>query len=95
MLVKKEYIVFEIEFLEFVLNGFFDVDIFIDFDVFCKLNGELINWLELFNVFGKFKCILERCVKVFDDDRKVEWFLVELFVFVFILKDGILICLIG
>ncbi len=78
-----------------VSNGFPDVDTAIDFDVLRKLNGELINWPESFNVFGKLKRILERRAKAFDDDRKVEWSLAESLAFASILKDGTPIRLTG
>lgn len=60
---KKEHTACEIELPEPVSNGFPDVDTSIDFDVLRKLNGELINWPESFNVFGKLKRILERRAK--------------------------------
>lgn len=71
------------------------MDTSIDFDVLRKLNGELINWPESFNVFGKLKRILERRAKAFDDDRKVEWSLAESLAFASILKDGTPIRLTG
>ncbi|MFE7495052.1 2-oxoglutarate dehydrogenase E1 component, partial [Bacillus velezensis] len=92
---KKEDAVREIELPEPVSNGFPDVDTAIDFDVLRKLNGELINWPESFNVFGKLKRILERRAKAFDDDRKVEWSLAESLAFASILKDGTPIRLTG
>ncbi|MEH7662643.1 2-oxoglutarate dehydrogenase E1 component, partial [Bacillus velezensis] len=92
---KKEDAVREIELPEPVSNGFPDVDTAIDFDVLRKLNGELINWPESFNVFGKLKRILERRAKAFDDDRKVEWSMAESLAFASILKDGTPIRLTG
>ncbi len=92
---QKEDAVREIELPEPVSNGFPDVDTAIDFDVLRKLNGELINWPESFNVFGKLKRILERRAKAFDDDRKVEWSLAESLAFASILKDGTPIRLTG
>ncbi|KYD02527.1 2-oxoglutarate dehydrogenase E1 component [Bacillus atrophaeus] len=92
---KKEDAVREIELPEPVSNGFPDVDTSIHFDVLRKLNGELVNWPESFNVFGKLKRILERRAKAFDDDRKVEWSLAESLAFASILKDGTPIRLTG
>lgn len=92
---EKEHTACEIELPEPVSNGFPDVDTSIDFDVLRKLNGELINWPESFNVFGKLKRILERRAKAFDDDRKVEWSLAESLAFASILKDGTPIRLTG
>ncbi|MGV2516645.1 UNVERIFIED_CONTAM: hypothetical protein FO517_22330, partial [Bacillus subtilis] len=53
---KKEHTASEIKLPEPVSKGFPYVDTSIDFDVLSKLNGELINWSEAFNVFCKLKC---------------------------------------
>lgn len=54
-----------------------------------------MKYFEGFNVFLKFDCILFKCVKVFEENESVDWLLGEVFVFVMILRDGMLICIIG
>lgn len=53
-----------------------------------RLNEELLQWPEGFNVFGKLKRILERRKGAFQEDGKIDWGLAETLAFSSIIADG-------
>lgn len=57
-------------------------------DMLRKLNRELLQWPEEFNVYPKLKKILERRASAFEEGGKVEWALAEALAFATILQDG-------
>lgn len=64
-------------------------------DILAKINEELLQWPENFNVFGRLKRILERRENVFKDNGKIDWAHAEALAFGSILKDGTPIRLTG
>jgi len=73
---------------EKVACGLPKVETGVSADALYKINDELIDWPEGFQVFNKLQRILERRAKVFADEGKVDWSLGEAFAFATILKDG-------
>ncbi|MEH7522759.1 2-oxoglutarate dehydrogenase E1 component [Bacillus sp. JJ1503] len=71
------------------------VDTTVDKASLTKINEELLEWPENFNVFGKLKKILERRLDVFNNKGKIDWAHAEALAFATILKDGTPIRLTG
>ncbi|KAB2332278.1 2-oxoglutarate dehydrogenase E1 component [Cytobacillus depressus] len=64
------------------------VDTTVDKASLTKINQEILEWPENFNVFGKLKRILERRLDVFKNKGKVDWAHAEALAFATILQDG-------
>ncbi|WP_100331212.1 2-oxoglutarate dehydrogenase E1 component [Bacillus xiapuensis] len=67
----------------------------VDIETLNKLNTELLNWPEGFNVFKKLDRILKRRKDVFEREGNVDWGHAEALAFATILKDGTPIRLTG
>ena len=87
--------VHEIRLPKFVNSGLPELKTAVDKSELLKLNEELINWPENFNVFSKLQRILEKRAKALSEDGKVEWALGEALAFASILEDGTPIRLTG
>ncbi|WP_085993456.1 2-oxoglutarate dehydrogenase E1 component [Oceanobacillus senegalensis] len=72
-----------------------EVDTSVDKDILTKINNELLEWPEGFNVFGKLKKILNRRKDAFEKHKKIDWGHSETLAFASILKDGTPIRLTG
>ncbi|WHY77584.1 2-oxoglutarate dehydrogenase E1 component [Neobacillus sp. WH10] len=71
------------------------VDTTVDKATLTKINSELLEWPNGFNVFGKLQKILNRRLEVFEKKGKIDWAHAEALAFATILKDGTPIRLTG
>lgn len=65
-----------------------DIDTTVKHEILTKINMELLEWPENFNVFGKLRKILERRREVFEKSGKIDWAHGEALAFATILNDG-------
>lgn len=73
---------------EVVEMGIPKIDTGVPIEVLRKINNDLLDWPEGFNVFNKLDKILQRRKEAFSDKGKIDWGLAETLAFASILKDG-------
>ncbi|PLR76647.1 2-oxoglutarate dehydrogenase E1 component [Bacillus sp. V3-13] len=85
---KKEQALNEMNPPETVEKGIPKINTAVPKDELYRINQELLEWPEDFNVFNKLGRILKRRTEALDDNGKVDWALAETLAFASIISDG-------
>ncbi|WP_079510296.1 2-oxoglutarate dehydrogenase E1 component [Mesobacillus jeotgali] len=64
------------------------IDTGVPADILRKINHDLLNWPEGFNVFNKLAKILQRRQEAFSENGKIDWGLAETLAFASIIQEG-------
>ncbi|WP_078596826.1 2-oxoglutarate dehydrogenase E1 component [Evansella clarkii] len=85
---KKSEIDDEMQPPEYVRNTLGGIETKVDSDVLARINKELLEFPEEFNVFPKLEKILKRRLHAFDEGGKIDWALAETLSLASIINDG-------
>jgi 2-oxoglutarate dehydrogenase E1 component len=85
---KEKEVTNEPDIPDVVEMGIPQIETGVPIEVLRKINSDLLNWPEGFNVFNKLEKILQRRKDAFSEDGKIDWGLAETLAFASIIKDG-------